>query len=1226
MRGINFLLFFSIILLANYSFSQATGYQFDATLNGQTITTCNGVLFDSHGQGPGGYANNEDYVVTFCPNVGSPNFSITFNAFFLDVTDDNPDPILENVDYMYVYDGPTTGAPLIGQYSGTQLLGLPIIPGAGNASKCITLRFVSNSVGQGNFSASISCSIPCVPPTAAGGIVDGITQDSIRVCVDEVVQFEDLGSFGANGMNIQSYTWDFMDGNTATGANVSHSFDIPGYYKVTLVVQDNNPDNVCKSTNPVELKVLVGTIPTFQNFPNDTTICIGETLNYTLDPSTYQVEWNGFPTSNTISDGCLSDNLLGVPQNVDLMQSSFTIGSTITNINQIESICLDMEHSFIGDLIISVRCPNGQICILHQQGGGGLDLGVPVISPDVDCNDPTTLGTTETYCFTPTATETWVDFDNNNPGSTQLAPGDYASIQPLSNLIGCPTNGVWTISVVDNWGGDDGNLVGFGLNLDPSLYQDMPTFEPVIGVGADSSFWQLPSQYASATTNDGNGISIAPATGGVYQYVYELTDNFGCQYDTTLTVTVQANPTLSIGNDTIICGNSTLTMNPVITGASSNCEYTIYFTDTFGDGWNGNTISIICNGVTTSYTMDTGSSDSITFSVPSGANVTATFNADGAFVNECVYNIKDEAGNIVADQPGPLSVAVTDQFVSNCAGDWIYSWTPANIMDDATIETPQATLNSTQTISFTIYPVGHPLCIVTDSCSVIIPNPVNAGNDTTITICDGLFPLNLITFLPGADLNGEWKNQAGQVVTMPISASIGSGQYSYTVVNSICTDRATVTLNIISTSITNTQITDVNCFGGSNGSVTITGNNFNQYSLNNGAFVNTTSPFTINNLSAGLYTLTLKGNNGCLLNSTFVISQPLPLNITQINNDINICRGDSVVLHAVGTGGSSNYTYTWLHDGLPIGQGQNMTVFPYNLTNEYCVVLTEACGSQPDTACFTVTTSNEIDPIFIPNHFEGCLPLIVNFDNQSTFSNDILKIKFTYGDGSVETFVKNQSINHVYTKLGVFDVEVEITSIYGCVYTKKYNNYIETFDNPIADFVINPNPVNIHHPDVELKSTSSADVIKYTWTIPFGEPNEAITPVVSVHYPYDVIANYEVTLVVTNANQCTDTAINYVIVNNEVLCYAPNSFTPDGDQFNQTWLPIVSGIDILGYNLKIFNRWGEIIWESNDHTVPWDGTYNGKIVQSGAYNWVMTCGDLQNDAKLKFNGSVNVLK
>jgi len=79
-----------------------------------------------------------------------------------------------------------------------------------------------------------------------------------------------------------------------------------------------------------------------------------------------------------------------------------------------------------------------------------------------------------------------------------------------------------------------------------------------------------------------------------------------------------------------------------------------------------------------------------------------------------------------------------------------------------------------------------------------------------------------------------------------------------------------------------------------------------------------------------------------------------------------------------------------------------------------------------------------------------------------------------------------------------------------------------------------------------------------------------------------------------------------VIVHPSLMIYIPNTFTPDGDQFNQTWLPIFSeNVDPYQYDLTLFDRWGEIIWESHNLSVGWDGTYgqDGLQVQDGVYTY-----------------------
>ena len=130
----------------------------------------------------------------------------------------------------------------------------------------------------------------------------------------------------------------------------------------------------------------------------------------------------------------------------------------------------------------------------------------------------------------------------------------------------------------------------------------------------------------------------------------------------------------------------------------------------------------------------------------------------------------------------------------------------------------------------------------------------------------------------------------------------------------------------------------------------------------------------------------------------------------------------------------------------------------------------------------------------------------------------------------------------------------------------------------------------------------------------------------SIELPEGVVGNYNVTLTVTNANGCMDSVTKIAQVLSDVILYAPNTFTPDGDEFNQTWFIHMDGIDIHQFDLQIFNRWGEVIWETKDPKGAWDGTYMGKIVPNGQYTWILETKELVSDKKYTFNGYINVLR
>jgi len=114
------------------------------------------------------------------------------------------------------------------------------------------------------------------------------------------------------------------------------------------------------------------------------------------------------------------------------------------------------------------------------------------------------------------------------------------------------------------------------------------------------------------------------------------------------------------------------------------------------------------------------------------------------------------------------------------------------------------------------------------------------------------------------------------------------------------------------------------------------------------------------------------------------------------------------------------------------------------------------------------------------------------------------------------------------------------------------------------------------------------------------------------------------------ALNCPSEPVTYVVTVTEcdpLIYYVPNSFTPDKDEVNNSWGPVfTSGFDPQDFHLLIFNRWGEIVWESFDHTVQWDGTYAGRICQNGTYTWVIWFGDKYTDARYKEIGHVTIIK
>ena len=151
--------------------------------------------------------------------------------------------------------------------------------------------------------------------------------------------------------------------------------------------------------------------------------------------------------------------------------TGFSQGQTLNDVSKLLGVCVNMEHSWMRDLVIYAQCPNGTRVMLSDfvgHTGGEVFVGQP---NDFDEGAPVP-GVGWDYCWTPTAVnQPWIPYADAT-GVGQLPAGDYQSSQPLSAFVGCPLNGNWTIRVEDRWGIDNGFIFQWSVKFDPSIVED----------------------------------------------------------------------------------------------------------------------------------------------------------------------------------------------------------------------------------------------------------------------------------------------------------------------------------------------------------------------------------------------------------------------------------------------------------------------------------------------------------------------------------------------------------------------------------------------------------------------------------------------------------------------------------------------------------------------------------------------------------------------------------
>jgi len=490
------------------------------------------------------------------------------------------------------------------------------------------------------------------------------------------------------------------------------------------------------------------------------------------------------------------------------------------------------------------------------------------------------------------------------------------------------------------------------------------------------------------------------------------------------------------------------------------------------------------------------------------------------------------------------------------------------------------------------------------------------GSDGTATAIMSP-PLGIITY--------QWDDPAGQ--TTQTATGLIAGTYTCLVTSDIgCQDIVTVTVSEIPGMIASiTDQNDVTCNSSNDGLMEITvtqGTPTYSYSWDNSSSTSNIA----NDLYAGTHTVTITDANGCTIDVTGTIGEPSRLMVTYITPDSMICAEDDITLLATGSGGSSPYTFTWLENGNTIGTGSSITVDPLLTNTQYCVVLSEACGSPTHDSCMVVTFPTPIDPNITPNKIEDCTPGFFEFTNISTNPAEIATTYFEFSDGTSIMETGTDSTSNTFEIPSFYSCNMTITSIYGCVYTGSFSNVIEVKPLPVADFTFSSNPATFFETSIQLQDRSSLDVIDWEWFSPGSTPSVSNSQNPVFTFPEGVVGTYPVTLMVTTEHGCTDTVTYFMNVVSDILFYAPNTFTPDDDEYNQAWGIFVEGIDLYQFDLYIFNRWGEMIWESHDKNAKWDGTYGGIAVPQGTYVWRASAKDIYNDAKYEFQGHINVIR
>lgn len=312
--------------------------------------------------------------------------------------------------------------------------------------------------------------------------------------------------------------------------------------------------------------------------------------------------------------------------------------------------------------------------------------------------------------------------------------------------------------------------------------------------------------------------------------------------------------------------------------------------------------------------------------------------------------------------------------------------------------------------------------------------------------------------------------------------------------------------------------------------------------------------------------------------------------------DTTVCPGDQAIVSAAVHGYPGEYTTTW--PGLGTTGNGPFTV-PVLDNDTVLVTVTDGCGQQIDG---TIILLVEHPPVLdLPEIIaEGCAPLHV------TMPAIEHPVPLTYAWNLGNGMTSGSSTPSITYSAGQYEVSLVVSTPQGCKAAADTPGLVIAHPPPVAAFTADPWTTDIDNPSISFTDMSNGDIIAYFWDLGDGATSTVRHPA----HTYDDIGDFQVELQVADRNGCTDLVTRTVHITPVYDITIPNVFTPStegspggywipGDLSNDVFYPFTRFVK--DYRMRVFNRWGELIFESNDLAIGWDGWYRGRISPQDVY-------------------------
>lgn len=501
-----------------------------------------------------------------------------------------------------------------------------------------------------------------------------------------------------------------------------------------------------------------------------------------------------------------------------------------------------------------------------------------------------------------------------------------------------------------------------------------------------------------------------------------------------------------------------------------------------------------------------------------------------------------------------------------------------------------------------------------DSVRVRVIDPIDIQFDNpNPTVCDGFST----TITASGAQSFQWSpnvnlsNTLGNTVTANPTSTI---TYTVTGNNDFCTATKEVTVTIRPNPIIEFSNIDPSiCYG--NGIDLVVNNNDSIYwSPEIGLASQTGNSVFASPETTTVYQVEMFNIYGCKAVAEIELFVHPPINY-QLLNEIQICKGDTtkeVIVWPTG-GNSSAFVYNWLGNEGYVTKNDSVASFSPDSTSYFYLEVTDKCGTKAklDSILITVLPLPELDFTYDQ---QACIGTAINFSNNSN-----AYAQWDFGDGNYSNV---NTLNHFYQSPGFYNAHIKLVTPEGCL-TESEKFVIEIIPSPNADFTFTPTNADLLNPTIYFYNNSSNDVVSWNWI----NDGNIIGQLPDISYTFSDTGFFQIQLAVSNKSGCVDTVVQTIKISDYYSYFIPNSFSPNGDGLNETFLPVGNSVNDGNFNFKVFNRNGEIIFESGSTSMPW----NGKIFNTGAeapmgvYVWKITFNETFGNQKEHF-GTVNLLK